>query len=162
MPLAQSRGVPAGRSAVTLFQGDGVQGVLDQGSRTPEELARSLGQSLLAVCHTKICAWSNAILVLAPEHYGIFADAGWGRERITAALHEATTRDGRDLVRGAMGIGEGIPAERAGERVPKFHPDGLLLARAGGAAGLYSAIIAGWPGGRAHDESKPVTKELAE
>lgn len=159
-PLATARGVAPGKNAVTLFQGDGVQGILDQRSRTPEELARSLAQSLLAVVHVKICEWANAILVLAPEHYSIFSDAGWGRDEITEALHEACTRDGHDLVRGAMGIGEGIDPSRAGERVPKFHPDGLLLARAGGPAGLYSAIITGWPGGRAHEDSVPITKEL--
>ena len=44
-PLAQSQGAAAGMSAVTLFAGAGVQPVVDQRSRTPESLARTL-----AVC----------------------------------------------------------------------------------------------------------------
>ncbi|MEZ4415898.1 MAG: thioredoxin family protein [Gemmatimonadota bacterium] len=160
-PLSVARGIPPGKSAVTLFQGEGIQGVVDQRSRTPEELTRSLAASLLAVNHTKLCQWGNAILVLAPEHYGIFKAAGWDRARITAELQAATTRPGAEVVRGAGGIGEGVPAERAGDpAIPKFHPNGLLLVRAGGPAGLYSAIISGWIGGRAADESQPVTREI--
>ncbi len=35
MPLAVARGIEPGRNAVTLFQGDGIQGFIDQRSRTP-------------------------------------------------------------------------------------------------------------------------------
>ena len=39
-------------------------------------------------------------------------------------------------------------------------PEGLLIVHAGGQAGLFSAICAGWTGGRFRHESKPVTKEI--
>ena len=159
-PLSVSRGIPEGRSAVTLFQGEGVQGILDQRSRTPEELTRSLATCLLAVCHPKICEWAHAVLVLSPEHYGIYREGGWDRARITQALFEATTRPGSDVVYGAGGLAEGVPESRVAERVPKFPPGGLVLVRAGGAAGLYSAILAGWPGGRAYEESHSITREI--
>jgi hypothetical protein len=161
-PLSVARGIPAGKSAVTLFQGDGLQGILDQKSRTPEELTRSIALSLLAVNHHKICQWGNAVLVISPEHYGIFRQGGWDRARITSALHEACERPGSEVIRGAGGVGEGIDESRREERVPKFHPDGILLVRAGGPAGLYSAILAGWPGGRAVEDSRPVTREVVE
>lgn len=159
-PLASSRGIPAGRDAVTLFQGEGVQGFVDQRSRTPEELTRSLAMSLVAVGHPKLCEWAYTLLLLSPEHYAIYRDAGWGRAEITDALLEATSRPGGELVHGAGGVGEGIPIERANDVLSKFPPDGLLIARAGGPAGLFSAILAGWPGGRAHEHSHPVTKEI--
>ena len=161
-PLSVARGIPAGRSAVTLFQGEGIQGIVDQKSRTPEELTRSLAQSLLAVGHPKLCEWSNAVLVISPEHWGIFREGAWDRQRITRELHAACARPGADVVRGAQGIGEGMPEARRDDLVPKFHPNGLLLVRAGGPAGLYSAILAGWPGGRAVEDSHPITKEIAE
>jgi hypothetical protein len=116
--------------------------------------------SLVSVGHPKLCEWAFTLLLLSPEHYAIFRDAGWDRARITAALLDATTRPGRDLVRGAGGVGEGMPASRADDMIPKFPPDGLLIARAGGPAGLFSAILPGWPGGRAHEHSHPVTKEI--
>jgi hypothetical protein len=160
MPLAQARGIPAGSDAVTLFQGDGIQGFIDQRSRTPEELTRSLAMSLAAVGHPKLCQFTNAMLVLCPEHYAIYRAAGWDRARITKELHAALLRPGRDLVKGAQGVGEGIDPTRAGEMVPKFWDEGLLIVRAGGEAGLFSAILAGWTGGRFRDQSQPVTKEI--
>lgn len=161
-PLAQARGIAAGRSAVTLFQGDGIQGFIDWKSRTPEQLSGSLAMSLAAVGHPKLYEFFNAVLVLSPEHHAVFADAGWDRARIECSLRENLRRSGRDLIAGAHGVGEGIALARAHDKVDKFWPDGLLIVRAGGAAGLYSAILCGWTGGRFHLESQPVTREIAE
>ena len=84
------------------------------------------------------------------------------RARIEAALHEATTRPGKDLIQGAHGVGEGMAAEYADQMLPKFWPEnGLLVARAGGNAGLFSAIIGGWLGGRNREVVQPVTQEIA-
>ena len=160
-PLAASRGVPRGRSAVTLFQGDAMQGFIDQRSRSAEELVRSLAMALFAVGHPKLCEFTNAMLVLSPEHYAIFRAAGWDRARLEAELRLALRRPGAELVQGAGGVGEGISPARASDTVDKFWPDGLLVVRAGGEAGLFSAILAGWTGGRFRDESQPITKEIA-
>ena len=160
-PLAQARGVAPGRNAVTLFQGDGIQGFIDWKSRTADELCRSLAMSLSAVGHPKLCEFFNAILVLSPEHHAIFRDAGWDRTRLETELRQALKRPGRDLVAGAQGVGEGIDPTRRDDMVDKFWTDGLLIVRAGGQAGLYSAICCGWTGGRFRDESRPVTKEFA-
>jgi hypothetical protein len=159
-PLAVARGVPPGRNAVTLFQGDGIQGFVDQRSRTPEELTRSLAMSLLAVAHPKLCEFTNAMLVLVPEHYAIYRNAGWDRERITRELHAAMVRPGKDVIQGAHGVAEGVAVSRRDEMVAKFWPEGLLIVHAGGQAGLFSAICAGWTGGRFRHESKPVTREI--
>jgi len=160
--LSESRGIERGRSAVTLFQGEGVQGVTDQRSRTPEELTRSLAECLLAVGHPKLFEWAEAVLVLAPEHYAIYKEAGWGREQITRALREASVRPKTDVMAGARGMAEGVDPADARDHIPKFRPDGLHLIRAGGTAGLYSAILAGWPGHKVPGESHPITKEIPE
>jgi len=159
-PLSVRRGMSPGVDAVTLFQGDGIQAFIDQRSRTPEELTRSLASSLFAVGHPKLCEFTNAMLVLSPEHYAIFRAAGWTRRRIEDELDRALIRPGRDLVYGAQGIGEGIAPTRADDMVRKFWPGGLLIVRAGGEAGLFSAILAGWTGGRFRDESQPITREI--
>ena len=139
-----------------------MQGVIDQRSRTPDELIRSLASSLFAVGHPKLCQWGNAVLVLSPEHYAIFHAADWNRQRITAALEQALLRPGEAVVHGADGIGEGVALTRRHEMIPKFHDGGLLVVRAGGQAGLYSAILSGWPGGRAVEDSRPITREIPE
>jgi len=159
-PLAAARGLPRDTNAITFFQGDGIQAFVDQRSRTAPELTCSLAMALFAVCHPKLCEFTNALLVLSPEHYGIFRDAGWDRRRIESELHKALVRPGKDLVQGAQGVGEGIDPSRADEMVNKFWPEGLLIVRAGGKAGLFSAICGGWTGGRFRDQSQPVTKEI--
>ena len=154
-PLAQSRGIPPGTSAVTLFAGSGVQGVVDQLSREPESLAASLAACLRTVAHPKLpIAW-DAMVVISPEHGRVFRDAGWDRDRLVEELTSLLQLDGTELVRGAGGIAEGIPGHLSGATLPKFRPGGLLVTYAGGDAGLFSAIIGGWASGDVG--SSPVT-----
>ena len=160
--LAESRGVAPGKSAVTLFQGEGVQGFADQRSRTAEKLSRSLALGLQAVTHPKIVQNANALLVLSPEHYAIFQESGWGRAEIDEHLMKDLTRPGHELVQGAQGVSEGIDPSRAKETVSKFWPQGLLIVRAGGRAGLFSAICGGWIAGRDPDELQPITHPISE
>jgi hypothetical protein len=161
-PLSVARGFPRGASTVTLFQGHGPEAWVDQKSRTPEGLTRSAALSLVKIGHPNLVQSARAILVLSPEHYAIYKEAGWDRKRIERALYEATTRPGREIVAGQNGVGEGVPASQAGEMVPKFYEGGLMVVRAGGPAGLFSAILPGWLAGRKPEELQPVTKQISE
>jgi len=147
-----------GASAVTLFAGDGVRGVVDQLSREPESLARSLALALLAVAHPKLVVAFDAMLVVSPEHARVFRDAGWSKDRLRSELLALTTRPGSELVQGAGGIAEGLPAGFEGAQLPKFREDGLLIVHAGGGAGMFSAVIGGWVNGETG--SMPVTREV--
>jgi hypothetical protein len=159
-PLSVARGFSRGVSTVTLFQGHGPEAIVDQKTRTAEGLTRSIASSLVKMGHPKLVQSARAVLVLSPEHYAIFKEAGWDRRRIERALYEATIRPGREILAGADGVGEGVPASRADEMIPKFHDDGLMVVRAGGPAGLFSAILPGWLAGRNKLELQPVTKEI--
>ena len=156
--LAESRDAAPGFDALTVFAGEGPRCVVDQLSREPESLAASLAASFRTVHHHKHVLTYDAILVVGPEHGRVFADAGWDRERILAELHGRLQFPGTELVRGAGGIAEGVPEYLADRTLPKFRPDGLLLAYAGGGAGLFSAIVAGWANGTVG--STPVTREV--
>jgi thiol-disulfide isomerase/thioredoxin len=157
-PLHVSRGCPPGSNAVTLHQGHGLTSFADNAARSADELARSLSAQLVNELHPKKVQIANVIVAISPEHYRIFKEDGWGRKEIEEALHRYTTRPGKDLIRGAMGIKEGIDEKYAKEMMPKFwHDHGILLVRAGGPGGLLSAIIGGWSGGRNRDEVRPVT-----
>ena len=162
MTLSVSRGYSRDASTVTLFQGHGVEAFVDQKTRTPEGLSRSLGLALVKIGHPRLVQSARAVVVLSPEHYRIYREAGWDRRRIERALYEATIRPGKEILAGLDGVGEGVPQARADEAVPKFHEDGLLVVRAGGAAGLFSAILPGWLAGRNRLELQPVTKEVRE
>ena len=167
--LASQFGVGEGVDAITVFAGEGPRCIVDQLSRTPESLANSLAHQLQAIHHHKLVMVFDAILVMGPEHARVFADAGWTRERILSELQRRVSTPVPDLVRGAAEISEGLPAAVAAgfesgdpsgppPAIPKFRPDGLMLAYAGGGAGLFSALIAGWVNGAIG--SHPVTREV--
>ncbi|MEQ1776380.1 MAG: hypothetical protein ABL891_21575 [Burkholderiales bacterium] len=160
-PLSVARGFKRGDSTVTLFQGHGVEAFVDQKSRTPEGLSKSFATHLVRMGHLRLTQSARAIVVLSPEHYRIYKEAGWGRREIEKALYEATIRPGREILSGLDGIGEGVPASRADEMIPKFHDDGLLVVRAGGPAGLFSGVLPGWLAGRNKAELQLVTKPVA-
>ncbi|MCF7548081.1 thioredoxin family protein [Pseudonocardia sp. WMMC193] len=157
-PLAQSRGVAPGRSAVTVFAADGPRGVADQISRTPESLAGSLAQALRSVCHWKLAGGFDASLVLSPEHGRTFREAGWDRARLHRELDARLLLDRAEIARGAGGIDEGMPGGGADRPLPKFRPGGYMIMYAGGGAGMFSAVIGGWAGGPGG--SAPVTREV--
>jgi hypothetical protein len=156
--LAASRGLPEGIDALTVFAGEGPRCAVDQLSREPESLAASLAVNLRTVHHPKLVLAFDALVVLGPEHARVFADAGWDRQRILDEIHARLQFPGSELVRGADGIAEGLPAAFAEHTLPKFKPDGLMLAYAGGGAGLFSAIVAGWANGTVG--STPVTRKV--
>src|SRR6202011_1365309 len=104
-PLSVERGFPAGMSTVTLFAAAGVQGMVDQLSRTPESLARSFAACLRTVAHPKLALGFDAFVVVSPDHARVFA--GWSKQRLRQELDELLMLDGRELMRGAAGIAEG-------------------------------------------------------
>jgi hypothetical protein len=157
-PLSVERGFAPGQDTVTLFAGEGPRCVVDQLARDPESLAMSLAACLRTVHHPKLPLGFDAILVLGPEHARVFADAGWDRARVLDELHARLQLPGSEIVRGAGGMAEGVPEHLRDLTLPKFRPGGILLVHAGGGAGLFSAIIAGWANGAVG--SQPVTKEI--
>jgi hypothetical protein len=143
--LAVERGFAPEASTVSLFPGHGPSAVIDQISRTPESLARSFAAKLRAVSHPKLVIAIGAMLIVSPEHARVFAEAGWTKARLRTELERLLLIDGDELVRGAGGIEEGMPAVMAaGRRLPKFLPGDLAIVHAGGTAGMFSAIIEGW------------------
>ena len=157
-PLAVERGLAPGTNAVTLFAGEGVRGIVDQRSREPQSLARSLAACLRTVAHPKYAFAFDAMLVVSPEHARVFADARWDKGRLRQELDGLLQLPGEEIVEGAGEIAEGMPAAFAGAVLPKFRPGGLQIVHAGGKAGLFSAIIGGWASGDLG--SQPVTVEV--
>jgi hypothetical protein len=158
-PLSVERGMKPGQSAVTVFAGFGLQGMVDQKSREPESLARSFAESLKAIHNVKLAPCCDALLVICPEHERTFRNAGWSKARLYEELYKLCEIPGEELVAGAKGIAEGGPASLAGEIVNKFRPGGLMIVRAGGGAGMFSGIIGGWSSSGPRG-STPITKEV--
>jgi len=147
-----------GTNAVTALCLEGPRLIVDQLSRSPESLTNSIAQCLLTVHSPRLVAGIDALLVLSPEHMARYVDAGWDRARFRQELEDRLIVNSDDILRGAGGIEEGLPAAFAGTQLPKFRPGGLHIAHAGGPAGLFSSVFAGWVSG--DKGSVPVTKEI--
>ena len=158
-PLSVERGFAPGTSTVTLFAGEGVQGIVDQKSRTPESLAKTFAACMRVVDHPKLAMAGDALLIVSPEHARVFIEAGWSKARLLQELVDLLRLPADEMVMGAGGITEGLPPSMAGTTVSKFRPGGILIVRAGGTAGLFSAVVAGWAASGAVG-STPVTQEI--
>lgn len=156
--LAEERGIAPGVDAVTAICAEGPRLIVDQKSRAPESLTNTIAECLLTVHSRRSVVGIDALLVLSPEHMARYIDAGWDRARFRAELEERLQVNADDIIAGTGGIDEGLPAAFAGAVVPKFRPGGLHIAHAGGPAGLFSSVFAGWVSGPTG--SVPVTKEI--
>ena len=162
-PLAHARaGLAADETGVTVLAAEAPRIVVDQLARDPEQLAVSLAEALEGVAHRKQrLAW-DALLLVGPEHGRVLAAAGWDRARLQQRLFKLTHSPAGALARGAGGSAEGVEERSVtdpGAPVPKFaDPGRILLAYAGGDAGLFSMVFGGWLGGELG--SAPMTRSI--
>jgi hypothetical protein len=157
--LAEECGFNADQSTVTVFTADGPLGCIDQLARDPDTLIYSLSQSLCVIDHVNMVNAADVVVVIGPEHGRVFDQAGWSKAQATEALHAHAQVRGVDLGMGTDDA-DGKPlSDPSDDTKPKFRPGGIQLVRAGGQAGLFSAIIPGWlmKGALGSD---PVTKEI--
>jgi hypothetical protein len=155
-PLHVERGLAPSASAVTVFAGDAPLSISDHRSRTPEELAATLAWAAAG-------QWSpfwwpmddTSLFVVCPEHAALFADAGWDKERVRAAMFASVLRPAAELRRG-----ETTPFVHASDDdtpIRKWtRPEKIVLVVAGGEAGRFSAVFGPCDGMK----SEPVTKEI--
>ncbi len=158
-PLTVDRGLPAGANAVTVFAGYGLQGVIDDKARSPEELVQTMATCLLAVDNINKFPGPDCLLVVCPEHERTLVEGGWDKARLHKELMDRMVVPADGVIRGSHGMAEGVNPKLAGKTVRKILPDGLMIVRAGGGAGKFSGIIAGWTPGTP-ESSRPVTKEV--
>lgn len=159
-PFAADFGVAPGVDALTAFAGGSPRLIVDQLSRDPDSLVKSLAAGLRATHHPKLAVALAAMLVIGPEHGRVFREAGISKAELKERLGQALLVPGAELMRGAGGIAEGLPLPESAAAVPlpKFRPENLHVVFAGSGAGLFSAVIEGWLTGP--EGSQVVTKEI--
>mgnify|MGYP005711358753 FL=1 len=156
--LAEDNGFDKNESTVTLLSSDGPVGVIDQISREPEGLIRSISESLKIINHIDMANASDTIVIIGPEHGDVFDRNGWDKKSTAEALYKATTVPaGGDFGMITNDSVENLETEK--KNVPKFRSSGITLIRAGGAAGLFSAVMPGWLM-NGESGTNPVTKEI--
>lgn len=157
-PLSAERGLAIGTDAVTVFAGHGPTAMVDQLSRSPDSLVRSMAGVLRAQGNPKLAIGFDVMLVVGPEHGRVLREAGWDRARFRQELEGQLLLEADGMLRGVDGIDEGLPERLAGATIPKFRPGGLQIAHAGGDAGMFSAVLGGWVGGPMGSE--PITRAI--
>lgn len=155
-PLHVDRGFPLDATTVTLVAGDAPLSVSEHRSKTPEELASTLAWA--AAVQWSPFWWpmnDTSLFVICPEHAALFADHGWSKEKLRAAMFDAVQRPAAELRRG-----ETTPLVHGAaddEQVHKWtSPEKILLVVAGGEAGRFSAVFGPCDGMK----NTPVTREV--
>ncbi len=161
--LAQARlELSPAETGVTLMALESPRVIVDQLARDPDALCASYALALDSVATPKARLVFDALVLASPEHGRIFRESGWDRARVQRRLWELTHAPAASLVRGAGGVAEGIEAKWVSDpamSVPKFAaPERILLAYAGGDAGLFSMIFGSWIAGEVG--SDPVSKSV--
>jgi hypothetical protein len=148
--LAAERGVPEGRTGVTVFAAEGPRVVSDPQSRTPESLAASLGMVVDALYHPKQRNLLSPLVILPPSCGEVFGRSGWNKQRVKEAIWERSKRPAADLAAGARGCEVGadpaLLARDDGSGIAKVEsPDDITIVHAGGDVGSMAMVIAAFP-----------------
>ncbi len=158
-PLHVERGFEKDDSVITIFaMTSGPTLIVDQESRTPDQLAGSLGLGLESAFLPKIhMAPIDTLLVVCPEHVDTLMSAGgdYPKARLRQRIQEVTSRPLKEMVEDDVS-GSGLKKARAAEMptdklealVPKFaSEDYIHIVVAGSDAGKFSGAFHGWATG---------------
>ena len=141
-PLASERGVPAGRSAVTVLAAGSPHQLMNEWTREPREVLETYAATIRANLLTYSIWPGNYALVIGRQHRDVLVAAGWSKKDVREFVHErarVTRAEWRS-------VGKGAVVGRKGDDVhPALRsPDDLLVIAAGGPAGGFGAVIPPW------------------
>ena len=148
-PLSVERGIPAGKTSVTVFAAEGPRVVPDALSRTPESLAASFGMAVDALYHPKQRNLLSPLLVVPPSCAQVFAGAKWSKARLQREVFERSKRPAQELIPGARGCEVGVEPsefEDDGSGIAKVpSPEDITIVHAGGDVGSMAMLLAVFP-----------------
>ncbi|MFQ5898564.1 MAG: hypothetical protein ACE5JN_09990 [Candidatus Methylomirabilia bacterium] len=153
-PFHVEQGFRHSDSTISALAGEAPQVTSAPRSRTAKDILTAIARSMEVIGHYKATALGDTLVVLSPEHARTIAADGWSKADVRQFLWERLQKPFKELLPGIDG-GEGLPdhilaahqsPETNGTLIPKFRaPEQLKVAVAGGTAGRFTAVIAGWP-----------------
>ena len=139
---------------MTVYAGGGFCNVENHGGNTPEQV---LGSVADAMANYGCITLGQSVVILAPEHMSIVAEAGWSREKTQDFLFGAAKRS----IEGMKSVGKFRDREydaqhsegasrlaEAGFVHRGMTPADILITMGGGDAGGHSCFIPSWSRGR--------------
>ena len=154
--LAVEHGFEPDADVATLMaMSGGPNTFVDQTSRTARQLAGTFALALAGLQDPK-SPTSDTLVVVSPDHAGVFGRDGWSKDDVRECIMEDTSIPLRDRIRNDR-AGAGLPpniierfgGEAALDRpIAKFQkPENIVLVVAGSGAAKFSTILGGWAGG---------------
>ncbi|NDL56461.1 hypothetical protein F7O44_05175 [Phytoactinopolyspora sp. XMNu-373] len=119
-PLHTEYGFAAGDDVVTAFVVRSVMHIEARHTQIPEQLAFDFADTIRRT-GALIHEYSNALLVLSPEHAQVFAGAGWTKDDLRSAIYHNAVRTRVDLA----AVGKDALSRHTRWRLPGDHPDAM-------------------------------------
>ena len=145
LPLSVERGIPAGKSAITVMAVESPHQIMNAWTHDPREILDTYIAAIRANMLTYSIWKGNYAIVIPKQHRLFFTESNWSKQNIREYVYE-TARITRKEWRS---VGKSAVAGRKDEE--KIHcalrsPDDLLVIAAGGPAGGFGAIVPPWYG----------------
>lgn len=145
IPLAQERGVPAEKSAVTLMSVESPHQIMNEWTHDPKELCDTYSSAVKSNM-LEYSIWpGNYAMIVSKQHRDVFNAAGWTKQNIREYMAErcqVVRKQWRD-------VGKGAIAGRKDENMVYYAlptPEHLLVVAAGGPAGGFGVVAPPWFG----------------
>lgn len=126
-PLHTEYGFAPEDDVVTSFVIRSVMHIEARHAQTPEQLAVDLADTIRRT-GALIHEYTNALLVLTPEHAQLFANAGWSKDDVRTAVYERAVRTRAELA----AAGKDALSHHSRWRLPADHPDAIPDTATGG------------------------------
>jgi hypothetical protein len=142
LPLSVERGVPSGRSAVTVLAAGAPHQLMNEWTREPRELLETYAATMRANLLTYSIWAGNYVIVVGRQHRDVLHAAGWSKRDVREFIHERAHVKREDW----RSVGKGVVVGSKGDNVHTAlrSPDDLLVVGAGGPAGGFGAVIPPW------------------
>ena len=143
-PLHVERGFRRDQSAVTVYASNSLYQVYNQLAAAPEPLLTCFADALANLGVPNVRGYNQSLIVFAGEHSEVLRASRWSKRDVKQFLVEHARRTVADYKRAARLPGAIAPADESTWRHVFEDPDDLLVVRAGGQAGSWSACLPGW------------------
>lgn len=160
-PFSVERGMPAGRSAVTVFACYSPVQISDHITDRPEGILDHMSIVLSALGEARTLGHPEIAVILCGEHMRLLAQHGWSKDDVRAYLVEHAKAKRINLKHRGLDFVEFGPDDEELESVV-LAPEDYFIIAAGGSGGKFSAFIPGWGANYKGPVSRAVTKLIAE
>ena len=143
-PLHVERGWTRDESTVTIYASNSQLGVYNQLASEPEPLLLQFADALCNLSSPNVRGFNENLVVMAGEHAQVIRKAGLNKRRVQEFLLQHARRTVADFKRCGRLAGEVKPEDENTWRYVMEKPEDVLLVRAGGMAGSWSACMPGW------------------